>query len=396
MSSPGLNQPFDPGYDVYSMWRDDFRIPSICSIYRPDNNFDYACDSVIAPAPELGAQLWTRNGRRILIGIYKDQGRPDGLRRPPRTVTWVRTVNKMVLTDVAPHRLRVGDEVDVFNTVTPEARLKVLRVVDAYSFEVQSLAFAAPSCSGGTVPSSGSSGGYSPLAPVMFSEQYIVFRFLPSYKVVPWQEVIDLLQAATPTVGTAPVGLVDINTGDVINTTRTVFNGSRLLSSGSRAGTELWRQQFDETGKPLAWTYDYLGRADKPKTVSTRKQNNPPHLSGPVVNEAVDVDGAETTDPTANNQIYVKDFYGFELNDTTRGPYHANDIITYDPDEPNGIKRKTNGGEVIYDGFLHDEFGNFVTAATELNTLVARGPVLPLAVDQFNYPYKRPQPRRTV
>jgi len=381
MSSPGLDQPFDPGYDVYSMWREDFVIPSFCLVYRPNNNSDYACDSVIAPVPELGAKIWTRNGRRILIGIYKDEGRPSDQRRPARVVPWVRTVNKIVLTDTVHHHLHVGDVVDIYNTTTPEARLKVLRVVDAFSFEVQSLA---------TGPTSGSTGGYSALAPVNFYEQYIVFRFLPSYKLVPWQDVLDLLATATPTIGTAPVSLTDIVTGDTVQTTRTVFNGSRLLPSGSRSGTELWRQQFDENSKPLAWTYDYLGHASLPKTVSNSKQNNPPHNTGVMVNEV------SSLDDMTNNQLYVKDYYGFELNDVTRGPFYADDIIIYDPAEPNGIKRKTNGSEPIYEEQLHDEFGNFVTEATEQNTLIARGPILPLAIDQFSVPYKRAQPKRTA
>lgn len=380
MSSPGLDQPFDPGYDVYSMWRADFKVPSFCWIYKPDNNADYACDAVIAPAPELGAKLWTRNGRRILIGIYKDEGRPNGLRRPARIVSWVRRVNKITLTDSAPHHLHVGDIVDVYNTTTAEARLPVLKVNDAYSFEVRSLA---------TGPISGLTGGYSPLEPVIFSEQYIVFRLLPSYRLVSCQEVLDLLAAAAPSVSSAPVGLVDINTGDMIQTSRTVFNTHALTANGSRSGTELWRQQFDENGKPLPWTYDMLGHATPPKTISGVNRNNPLRVTSPVLNEESSI-----SDDT-NNQLYVKDYYGFELNDPARGPFHANDIIVYDPDQPGNIGRKKNGSEVIYEGPLHGEFGNFVTAVTEKNTMIVRQPVMPLALDQFNMPYKNPMPRRS-
>jgi hypothetical protein len=378
MTSPSLTDPFDPGYDVYSMRREHFTIPSVCWVYKPDNNTDYACDSVIAPAPELGAQVWTRNGKRILIGIYRDEGRPNGLRRPARTVSWVRTVNKIVLTDTAHHHLAVGDVVDVYNTTTPEARLKVLRVVDEYSFEVKSLA---------TGPTSGVAGGYSAITPVNFYEDYIVFRYLPSYKLVPWQEVVDLLDSTVPTLGTAPVNLVDIVTGNIVQTARTVFNVTNAIASGSRSGTELWRQQFDEAGKPLPWTYDDLGRANLPKTISSVNRNNPSLVTNPVLNEESSV-----SDET-NNQLYVKDYYGFELNDVTRAPYYADDIITYDPAEPNGIKRKENGSTVIYEGELHDEFGNYIMTATAQNTTTIRRPVMPLAIDQFNVPYKLPQPR---
>jgi hypothetical protein len=379
MSSPGLNAPFDPGYDVYSMRREHFNVPSVCWLYKPDNNADYACDAVLAPAPELGAQVWTQNGKRILIGVYKDEGRPNGLRRPARVVPWVRNVNKVVLTDSVHHHLSVGAVVDIYNTTTPEARLKVLRVVDEYSFEVRSLA---------SGPTSGLIGGYSAVEPVNFYEQYIVFRYLPSYKLVPWQAVVDLLTSTVPTVGTAPVNLVDINTGFSVPTSRTVFNGTNLTSSGSRSGTELWRQQFDENGKPLAWSYDSLGQPILPRTVSSPKRNNPPIDTPPVINEV------GSTSDTANNQLYVKDYYGFELNDVTRGQYYVNDIITYDPTEPDNIKRKLNGSTVIYDGVLLDEFGNFVESATEQNTVKIRRPIMPLALDQFNVPYKRPLPRR--
>ena len=382
MSSPGFNLPFDLAYDVYSMWRADFAIPSFCWAYKPDNNADYACDVVIAPAPELGSKIWTRNGRRILIGVYRDEGRPSDLIRSARIVSWSRVGNVITAIDPQPTRLSLGDAVTVYNmTASPSITATVTEVVDEYTFKFTTTAI------GGT---SGLTGGYAPVAPVNFYEQFIVFRYLPSYKLVPWQEVMDLLTAATPIVGTAPVDLTDIVTGNTIKTTRTVFNGSRLTSSGSRSGTELWRQQFDENSKPLTWTYDKLGRPDLPKTVSTPNRNNPVLYSPPVLNEV------GSADPLTNEKLYVRDYYGFELNDTTRGPFYADDIITYDPNTENGLKRKLNGSEVIYEGVLHDDFGNFVEAAAPDNTVVVRRPILPITVDQFNLPYKQPRPRSTV
>lgn len=377
MTSPSLAQPFDPGYDVYSMWRADLRVPDCCHVYKPDNNVDYACDLIIEPAPELGSRLWTLRGKRILIGVYKDEGRAAG-RRPARVVSWTRSVNRVRMVDTAPHHLRVGETVNVFNINTDEARVKVLKVIDAYTFEFKALA---------TGPTSGVDGAWQPLADVNFYEQYIVFRLLPSYKLVPWQSVTALLAQCQPTYASAPVDLTDINTGSIVRTSRSVFNDSLLTSSGSRSGTELHRQQFDENGKPLTWTYNSYGYPSETREVSSKTANVLKQVEPPLVNELGSTSG------TTNNRLYVYDYYGFELNDVNRAPYFTDDIITYDPDEPNNIKRKGNGQTAFYSGPLHDAFGNFVLSATETNQVVTRRPVLPLEVDQFNHPYKSPLPR---
>lgn len=379
---PSFNDTFADCYEIFSQDHRSFSIPSVCHVYLPDNTEDYECLSIIEPAPELGSKVWTRFGKRILIGVYRDEGRATE-RRLRNLVSWTRSVNLVTMTDTLPHNMVVGDWVDVYNTNIVEARVQVTAVPSALSFTVPSIASGA---------GSGSSGGFSPINPVNFFEERLVFRFLPSYRLVPWACVQELLASCQPSFGFAPVGLTDITTGDVVNTQRTVFNTRGLAPNGSPQGGERNRQQFDENGKPLSWTYDTLGQPTPTRTVSSKLQNNPPTFNQPVVNEHTTVD----PDPAANTQLYIKDYYGYEVNDLARGQYHQDDLVFYDPDSENGISRQMNGSNALYPGPLHDDYGNFVIAALPNNTLEVRAPILPLQVDQYNHPYKAPQPRTST
>jgi hypothetical protein len=76
VSYPDFNLPTDSRYDAMSAAVLDLPPPAGCYVYEPDNHDDYQCLALWQPAPELGARQWTRHGRRILLGLYRDEGRP--------------------------------------------------------------------------------------------------------------------------------------------------------------------------------------------------------------------------------------------------------------------------------------------------------------------------------
>lgn len=362
--SPNFNDPFSSAYDDVSCHHDDLPTHHGCYVYTPDNHDDYQCLALWQPAPELGAREWTRNGKRILIGVYRDEGRVNQ-RQPTTAMTWTLNANVLTVTTVKPHRLLTGELVQLFSTVEPDLTLPVVAVLSPTSFTVDS-------------PISGvdaQPGAYSPLKDVDFANDYVVFRLLPSFKPAPVALIREILAAAEPELSRANVTLTDIRTGlfQVKSEVQT-FSSSMLYRRH--------RQQLDELQRPLRQVYDAKGRVVPPDLRFTKNANAALYVNVPMVNQWAAV-------PTANEWLPAYDYYGFPLNDVSRGPFYATDIVRYDSGNALGLSRRVNGNSAIYTGVIHDVFGDYVVGARANNTLVTRKPVQPLLVDHHNTPYKR-------
>lgn len=364
--NPNFNDPFSAAYDQVSCRHNELPTYRGCYVYTPDNHDDYQCLAVWQPAPELGAREWTRSGRRILIGLYRDEGRAKQ-RMPTSSMSWTVVGSVMTVTvDQARHNLDVGDEVELFNTVEARLVLPVTAVLSSTVFTVVSP----------IAETAGGIGGYSPVKEIDFFNDFVVFRLLPTFKPVPLNIVRSILAAAEPELSRATVTLTDIRTGDVqLKSEVQTFTSSALYRRH--------RQQLDELQKPMRQIYDAKGRVIPPDLRFTKSSNAALYLNVPMINQWDPL-------PAANEHLPAFDFYGFPLNDESRGPFYASDIISYDSASATGLKRRQNNGVVIYSGPIHDVFGDFVVGARANNTLIVRKPVQPLLVDQHNTPYKKP------
>lgn len=366
MTSPALDSPFDIAYDAVSCHSDDVPSNSGCYVYKPDNYDDYSCIAIWQPAPELGARTWTRFGRRILIGVYKDEGRPVSYLPPglgTLSATFVLADGILTVTCAEPHGLLAGDFVDVSGTPAP-IRQTVLKVVSATTF---------------TTATTGANGSGACLwrpVRVDFSETHVVFRLLPTFTVVPVQVVRDILAAADPQLSRRNVSLTNILTGQETLT-------SEVQTYTSNVIYRRHRQQLSESSKPLPQRYDARGRVIPIDLRFSRTANAKLYLNAPNVSQHNPL-------PTSNATVPVFDYYGFQINDVARGPYYAADLVTYDSSSVTGIKRKTLDDVTLYTGPLHDEFGNFVIGVRANNTTIVRQPVQPLFVDHHGTPYKAP------
>lgn len=363
--SPNFNEPFSTVYDEISCHRDDLPTHHGCYVYTPDNHDDYQCLALWQPAPELGARQWTRNGKRILIGVYRDEGRMPQ-RRPPTMMSWTLYGTLLTVTTNEAHRLHVGEGVTLSGaTIGFNNDYVVTGVNSPTQFTVEN---PFPDSAAGP-------GSYSPLNDIDFFNDYMVFRLLPTFKPVPIAVIRDILAAAEPELSRANVTLTDIQTG-------VTQVKSEIQTYTSSTQYRRHRQQLDELKKPLRQVYDARGRVIPPDLRFTKNANAALYFNVPMVNQWDPI-------PSANPYLPAYDFYGFPLNDATRGPFNATDIIRYDSSNAVGLGRRVNGSSPIYTGVIHDVFGDYVVGARPNNTLIVRKPVQPLLVDHHNTPYKR-------
>jgi hypothetical protein len=271
-----------------------------------------------------------------------------------------------------------GDMVNLWDVNVPIMTTPVVGIQSMFTFEVRTIMVG---------DQSGVAGGYQPVKPVNFYEDFIVFRLLPSMKIVSWPTVQAILNAGAPITNKPPVYLVDINNDNERLVAAQINSyATRLLPNGSTVKDLLNSQQINEDGAPIRATYDNLGCLMKSpyrysKWQDVIKMNDPV-----VVNEKC------SCDLQTNDKLYVYDYYGFDLNDDSRAPYNSEKNVVYDSASSNGLKiRPDNTGEAFYRGIIQDEFGNVVIGARPDNTLITRQAVLPLQVDQFNVPYKEPR-----
>ena len=378
---PGFNEPFHSYYDQYSVSVDDFTIPDYYSTYVPDNQDDANCVAVIAPDLSKGATRWTLNGRFIAIGIYRDEGRPTTQRQPSTGLQWVRSGVVLTITDTIKHRLKVGAKVSLWNVNVSEMNdVEVTKVVDAYSFSVRCYLMGA---------SSGSNGAYQPLASTNFYENYRVFRLLPSFKLVTFTQIQDIFAATAPLTDSTLRTMYSVTSSTDVDVPKSKTKSinydlpsstvpkSELLHLGRR-----FDQQYDEDGLPLKLTYQADGIVSPVDNVDRVSKNKQTFLCKPLDNAAL------------NSRLFVYDFYGIDLNDASRGPYHSTENVTrnqsIDGHESNLSVRLNNDGDLVYSSTLHDEFGNLAIGVQSNNALYIRKQILPLEFDAFNRPIKAP------
>lgn len=363
--NPPFNDPFAAEYDELSMHHSELPKPAGCYVYEPDNHDDYQCLAIWQPAPELGAREWIRNGKRILIGLYRDEGR-ETQAQPYTAMTWTRSSAVLTVTCAKAHHLAVGDPVSLEGINTPGFSTATVTSVSGLTFQTITAIVGATS----------GAGVYAPEKLINFVEDYVVFRLLPTFRPVSIATVLEILDGADPLHSRKQVNLTNITTGDVQQTTE-------ITTRTTSALYRRHRQQLDELNKPLRQTYDARGRVIKPDLRFSKHANAKLYVNVPMVNQHDPI-------PTANNSLPVHDFYGFDLNDPTRGPFYRSDIVKYDNSSAVGLSRFMNNGSTVYAGIIHDVFGDYVVGARSNNTLITRKPVQPLLVDHHNTPYKRP------
>lgn len=185
--------PFDPCYEQFSHAVDETFVPAHFNYFLPDykSEADFSCLCLLQPAPEKGATKWILQNKRILIGVYRDEGRAP-TRKPPQSMTWELTGNILTITTAVKHKLRTGDAVELLGLEPPLIPCVVI-VVDAVT--VKTIVPITPLVRIGT-------GLISRIAPLNFFEERVVYRYLPSMRLVPVQEILDLFY------DTAPVRLV--------------------------------------------------------------------------------------------------------------------------------------------------------------------------------------------
>jgi hypothetical protein len=367
---------FNPFYDQYSINHLDFTIPDEWDLFLPDNTVDFQCLSVIAPNPTAGATIWTQYGRWITLGIYRDEGRDPEQRPPVAGLSWTRVGRVLTITDPAGHRLRQDDVVNVTNVNVPLTNVSVT-VVDSVTFQVPTLLYG---------DNSGSSATYQPTAIYNFYEQNYVFRLLPSFQLVPYSVVQQIFAATAPTVSLDRQKMLNVTSNTTVSlpTVKNVNVNYDLPIHGTPIYARLplgirFGQVYDDQGDPLALSYLDSGQPKPTNEVDSVYKNDPVHL-----------------DPDSPDRVYVYDFYGLDVNDPTRSPYFSSSIITRDPTisgNVNNILRRSQNGTTFYKKNLYDLFGNRVIGIQATNALTIRQNVLPLTLDNFNRPTKRPAAR---
>lgn len=377
MTSPAFNEPFNPLYDEYSISRKDFELPPHFDFYAPEfvNEVDFHCLSVISPNPEHGAKIWTDRGSWITIGIYRDEGREPAQRPPTVGLTWSRAGSVLTMTDPDGHRLRNGDTVDLYNINVASLLKRPITVLNDTQFVISTFVFG---------DTTGSIGAYQPTAVYNFFEENYVFRMLPSFKLVKWADIQSLFELSAPDVHPQTRELFNITSNSVTKLPRGKSATSNYDLPNSRPTIDnvplakRFGQIYNEVGDPLKIEYQETGqpvpvtRFDEPN-LDNRKSLNVP--------------------TTQDTRVYVYDFYGFEINDPARGPFHRTDLITRDTSKQapfNNILRASQNQEPLYGGKLYDRFGNLVIGIQENDATSVRLNLLPLKLDRFNKPIKSP------
>jgi len=371
-----FNDVFNAYYDQFSMRAVDLVIPSYFNQYLPDNQPDYQCIKVISPNLNADVQRWTYNSSWITIGIYRDEGRP-ATQRPVRTgASWSRSGLTITITDPIGHKLEVGDLVNVYNVNVPAlTNLPVLSVINAYNFTVRGTL---------TGPTSGTNGAYQNNFVTDFYEDYIVFRLLPSFQLVPISVILELFSSCSPTTQAARRTIYNITTSSEVKipngksiAVNYELNNQSQSQNDKSAFPRMFSQAYDEKGTPLGLQYQGTGIPIPVNNVDSQYKNDQVFLnSARIIN-------------TSNDRIYVYYYYGIDINDATRGPYFSDTNITIDTTKT-GYVGNLKENIVLSSRFLNDEYGNLAIGVQYNNALTTRKQVLPLSLDAFNRPIKSP------
>jgi hypothetical protein len=382
---PNFNDQFHEYYDQYSIPESELKIPFYFNRYAPDNQDDYNCVLVISPNVNKGSKIWTINGKVITIGIYRDEGRMPQIRPIRQNVSWARIGTKIIVADTKKHNLAVGDSVDIWNMNIPfYGDVKVTEILSESSFAFR----------GAVIGSEvGNAGAYQSKKVINFFETHRVFRLLPSFKLITIDQLNKIFKDAEPDKSTAKNIFFDITKWKEVivpNTKSTETNYNLPLNTITKDSllslSKRFDQVLDESGEPLKIDYQDNGRALVKRNVDSSYSNMQVFKKSAMLNEG--------NDEAKNSKIYAYDFYGIDLNDSSRGPYFSDKIVIrnekIEGDIGNLLVKNDNEEKPIYSGKIHDEYGNLAIGVQENNSLVIRKQILPLKLDLFNRPLKKP------
>ena len=416
MTSPAFNDLFNPFYDLYSINEKDLTIPAHFDNFLPDNQEDYNCTMVISPSISKGVSRWTKDGKWITIGIYRDEGRAPAQRPIITNLSWTRNSNILTIINPAGHKLHVGDKINLYNVSVWNRNnvdlpnITVKNVIDPFTFEVyddrtsilidgQTMYDAMLLFVTNNVPligqifgvfgqetgdTSGNAASYQENFITNFYETYRVFRLLPSFKLVPYSEIQDIFTTTAPPQEATRRTLYDISIQQEVN-----IPGIKTTSINYELPTQSlprdesinlqrrFSQVFDETGQPLKLTYNALGFPAQINNVDSKFKNDQIFYNAPV---------NQLGDP----YIYIYDYYSLEINDASRGPYFSTSNIVRNLTVSGNINNLTNNISGLYNSTMNDAYGNLAIGAQQNNALVIRKQILPIALDAYNRPMKNP------
>ena len=382
MTLPAWNDNFHQYYNTYSVPVGSMAtIPDFFDVFSPDNTDDFQCLSVISPNPDKGARRWTMNGKWITIGIYRDEGRPTALRPQLNNVSWDRDGQELILNvGDTNHLLEAGNSVKLSNINVTELTTTVYKIYSQSVFSVLTHNDGA---------TSGSSANVFALEPYNFYEQNRVFRFLPSFKLIPYLDVVDLFNELAPVQGSQQRSMFDISSLTTVKIPTGTSKASnynlpfsRTLPAELKILETRFNQEYDEDGNPLALTYSPAGIPIPVNNVDSKNKNSQDFVNQPI-------DGVE------DSILQVYDFYGIYINGN-RAPFNRDDIIAINPESSTEVNNflylKINGTPIYSQRYkLFDLFGNVATGVhSDTNTLRVRKGILPLQLDAFNRPTKKP------
>jgi len=372
---PNFNDSFHPFYDTVSVHADDIVIPNHFDKFLPTNNDDYNCITVIAPSIDRGATRWILNGRYITLGMYRDEGRSPAQPLTRYNLSWNRNGGVVTMNDPLGHKLRTDDQATISNTNVPTITTTIT-VVDLFTFS-----FTVPE----TGAVSGSEGAYQLSTMINFFETHRVFRLLPSFKLISIDRVRELFENTAPAEQPAYRQLFDITENEYI----TIPGEQNESVNYERAREpvlqdhllERFNQVYDEVGDPIELKYQANGYPVSLDNVDSKHKN--PQI---FYNTPRSLEGSTPAD----THVFVYDYYGLAINDPTRSPLLSSANITRDP----VINGDRDNFKILDSRFIqndfYDEFGNKAIGIQLTNALVVRKQILPLELDAFNKPLRKP------
>jgi hypothetical protein len=249
-------------------------------------------------------------------------------------------------------------------------------VINSNVFTVRSL------IAGGST--SGTSATYQDDFLTDFYANYRVFRLLPSFKLVPYSVIKTIFLDTAPIPQTALKTLYNITSGLNVPVPPTTSDNTNFLSPTTTIPTSSksplavrFGQVYDAAGDPLPLQYLGSGTPVVVNNVDSVHKNEQIFYTPPRVG---------TSDP----RIYVYDFYGLDLNDSTRGPTYSSVNVTRNLAVSGDLNNLVINPSLGYSSTLGDIFGNLAIGVQTNNALVIRKQVLPLTLDAFNRPTKSP------
>lgn len=402
MAYPNWYKPHDPYYDQYSIEIVDFSIPEHFDIFIPDDGDELGCKTILMPSPRKGAINYTKNDKFMVIGIYRDSGRPPTIFPIVTNKQWSTSGNELVIFD-STNKVRVGDYLYCYNTnVTGQQYLKCIQRTSTYF--ILKLA----SLLGDT---SGTSCSYRIDRVKDFAEENIVFRLFPTFKLITYTQFLEIVNSTSPnsvfktsdvikniTLDENVRTPVQINSNTDYSSVNNFKKVSEISNTTFKLGIEVKgngfptfenNQTFDGTGKPLKLKYDESGKVISPKYYDSKYKNKIIYVDSQLASEN------PSSDPLKDDRVWCYDFYGIDINDNTRGPYFVDTVITRNENvegNVDNIVRLEVNGEPLYplDQHVYDKFGNIAVGINTNNTLNVIRQRIPIQLDNFGRPFKLP------